>query len=62
MAESTKGELQFNDLYQLAQSKNYLTYDEVNQHLPKDVVEPAQIDEILTKLIAEYRIEIVPSD
>jgi len=50
------------DLIGRAKSKRYLTYDEVNEKLPPGVVEPEQIDEILARLMAEYKVELVASE
>ncbi|MEW6533277.1 MAG: RNA polymerase sigma factor RpoD [Thermodesulfobacteriota bacterium] len=62
MSDSTMPDVQFNGLYDLARKKKYLTYDEVNEHLPENVVAPAQIDEILTKLMADFAVELVASE
>ena len=62
MSDSTMPDVQFNGLYDLARKKKYLTYDEVNEHLPQNVVAPAQIDEILTKLMADFSVELVASE
>ncbi len=50
------------DLVGLARSKKYLTYDEVNEFLPDDVVQSEKIDEILMKLMAEFKVELVASE
>jgi RNA polymerase primary sigma factor len=50
------------DLVGLARSKKYLTYDEVNEFLPKDVVQSEKIDEILMRLMAEFKVELVASE
>ncbi|MCA1961035.1 MAG: RNA polymerase sigma factor RpoD, partial [Desulfomonile sp.] len=50
------------DLIGRAKSKRYLTYDEVNEKLPPGVVEPEQIDEILARLMADYKVELVASE
>ncbi|MGO9121360.1 MAG: RNA polymerase sigma factor RpoD [Desulfomonilaceae bacterium] len=50
------------DLFDLAKSKKYLTYDEVNEHLPQGVIGEAQIDELLMKMMAEFNIELVSSE
>ncbi len=50
------------ELYGRAKSKRFLTYDEINEKLPAGVVEPDQIDEILMKLMAEYKVELVASE
>ena len=62
MAEPKRNDAQFHELFELAKRKTYLTYDEVNKHLPEDVVQPAQIDEILTRLMAEFGVQLVMSE
>ena len=52
----------FKDLFDLAKSKKYLTYDEVNEHLPQGVIGETQIDELLMKMMAEFNIELVSSE
>jgi RNA polymerase primary sigma factor len=61
MAEA-KTSPELKDLFDLAKSKKYLTYDEVNEHLPPSLVGEAQIDELLMKIIAEYDVELVASE
>ena len=61
MAEA-KTNPEFKDLFDLAKSKKYLTYDEVNEHLPPGVTGEAQIDELLMKIMAEYDVELVASE
>jgi len=58
----TKNKSDFKDLFNLAKSKKYLTYDEVNEHLPHGVFGEAQIDELLMKMMAEFNIELVSSE
>ncbi len=53
---------EFKDLFDLARSKKYLTYDEVNEHLPQGVVGEAQIDELLMRMMADFNIELVSSE
>ena len=62
MAEPKSSEAQFYELFELAKRKTYLTYDEVNKYLPEDVVQPAQIDEILTRLMADFGVQLVVSE
>ncbi|MFH0823859.1 MAG: RNA polymerase sigma factor RpoD [Pseudomonadota bacterium] len=62
MAESTKAESEFKDLFDIARRKKYITYDEINQSLPAEVVSPAQIDEILIKLMADHNVDFVASE
>ncbi len=50
------------DLFELARTKKFMTYDEINDLLPPDVVSSGQIDEILMKLMAEYNVELVSSE
>jgi len=47
-------------LLSLGKGKGYLTYDEVNDIIPEDVVSPEEIDEILT-VLGHENIEIVDS-
>jgi RNA polymerase primary sigma factor len=50
------------DLVGLARSKKYLTYDEVNEFLPREMVQSDKIDEVLMKLMTEFKVEIVASE
>ncbi len=61
MAEE-KTETELRDLFGLAKNKKYLTYGEVNEALPANIVEPDQIDGILMKLMTEYSVEFVASE
>jgi len=47
-------------LLSLGRDKGYLTYDEVNDIIPEDVVSPEEIDEIL-RILGSENIEIVDS-
>ncbi len=58
----TKITQEFKDLFDLARSKKYLTYDEINELMPPTVVGAAQIDELLMKMMADYNIELVASE
>ncbi len=58
----TKNKSDFKDLFNLAKTKKYLTYDEVNEHLPQGVFGETQIDELLMKMMAEFNIELVSSE
>jgi RNA polymerase primary sigma factor len=58
----TKKKSDFKDLFNLAKTKKYLTYDEVNEHLPQGVFGETQIDELLMKMMAEFNIELVSSE
>jgi RNA polymerase primary sigma factor len=58
----TRNNSDFKDLFNLAKSKKYLTYDEVNEHMPHGVFGEAQIDELLMKMMAEFNIELVSSE
>ncbi len=53
---------EFKDLFDLAKSKKYVTYDEINELMPAQVVGAAQIDELLMKMMAEYNVELVASE
>jgi RNA polymerase primary sigma factor len=53
---------EFKDLFDLAKSKKYVTYDEINELMPPNVVGSAQIDELLMKMMAEYNVELVASE
>ena len=46
----------------MARTKKYLTYDEVNEHLPPGMVGEAQIDELLMRMMAEFNVELVASE
>ncbi|MBI5569357.1 MAG: RNA polymerase sigma factor RpoD [Desulfomonile tiedjei] len=61
MAEA-KNTSEFKELFELARAKKYLTYDEVNEHMPPQVVDEASIDEILMKMMTEFNVEIVASE
>jgi len=61
MAEPKTG-AEFKDLFELAKTKKYLTYGEVNEHLPSNVVGEAEIDELLMKIMSEYNVELVASE
>jgi RNA polymerase primary sigma factor len=57
-----KTRVDFKDLFDLARSKKYLTYDEINEAMPANVVGEAQIDELLMKMMADFDVELVASD
>jgi RNA polymerase primary sigma factor len=61
MAEPKAGS-EFKDLFELAKNKKYLTYGEVNEHLPARVVGETEIDELLMKIMTEYNVELVASE
>ena len=48
----------FNQLIKIGKEKGFLTYAELNEFLPSEVVSPDQIDEIITK-IEKMKIELV---
>src|SRR5215470_12645817 len=48
-------------LIDLGKEKGYLTYDEVNDMLPADVVSPDQIDDVMS-LFGEMDIEVIDSN
>ncbi len=39
---------QLKDLIARGKEQGYLTYAEINDHLPNDIVDPEQIDDIVT--------------
>ena len=49
---------EINQLISLGKEKGYLTYEEVNDVLPSDVVAPEQIDDLM-HLFGENEIDIV---
>lgn len=61
MAEPKTGS-EFKDLFELAKTKKYLTYGEVNEHLPSRVVGETEMDELLMKIMTEYNVELVASE
>ena len=58
----TKFKSEFKDLFDLAKTRKYLTYDEINKHIPPEMVGEAQIDELLMKIVTEFNVELVPFD
>jgi len=58
----TKTKPEFKELFDLARNKKYLTYDEVNELMPTNIVGAAEVDEILMKMMAEYNVELVASE
>jgi len=60
MAEPKRSELK--DLFDLAKNKKYLTYGEINEHLPPNVMGEAEIDELLMKIMTEFNVELVASE
>jgi RNA polymerase primary sigma factor len=58
----TKTKTEFKDLFDLARQKKFLTYDEINEHLPAHIVGEAQIDELLMKMMADFDVELIASD
>jgi RNA polymerase primary sigma factor len=48
-------------LIDLAKEKGYLTYDEVNDMLPADIVSPDQIDDVMS-IFGEMDIEVIDSN
>ena len=62
MPESIKLEEQYKELFDLARSKPYLTYDEINKHLPAELMAAAEIDEIVMKIMSEFNVELVVSE
>lgn len=62
MAISAALQEQHKALFDLARSKKYITYQEINQCLSADVVAADAIDEILTIVMAECNAELVASE
>jgi len=57
-----KTSLEFKELIDLARTRRYLTYDEINELLPAYVVGVDQIDELLIKIMADHNCELVASE
>jgi len=57
-----KNRSEFKDLFDLARSKKYLTYDEINELMPSQVTDEAEIDEVLMKIMTEFNVEVVPTE
>ncbi len=57
-----KTPLEFKPLFDLARTRKYLTYDEINELLPSHIVGAEQIDELLIKIVADYNVELVASE
>ncbi|MEA3465070.1 MAG: RNA polymerase sigma factor RpoD [Thermodesulfobacteriota bacterium] len=60
MAKKTKEE-EFLQLIETGKEKGFLTYEEVNEALPDDMVAPTQLDEVMT-MLGELDIEIIDDD
>jgi RNA polymerase primary sigma factor len=60
MAKKTKEE-EFQQLIETGKEKGFLTYDEVNEALPDDMVGASQIEDIMT-MFGEMDIEIIDSN
>nr|WP_320048940.1 RNA polymerase sigma factor RpoD [uncultured Desulfuromonas sp.] len=60
MAKKTKEE-EFQQLIETGKEKGYLTYDEVNDALPEDMVSSTQLEDVMT-MFGELDIEIVDND
>ncbi|MBI5248078.1 MAG: sigma-70 family RNA polymerase sigma factor, partial [Desulfomonile tiedjei] len=58
----SKTKTEFKELFDLAKTKKYVTYDEINEHMPSSVVGPAQIDELLVKMMTDFNVEFVASE
>src|SRR5919106_3399278 len=56
-----KGMKEVKKLIDLGKEKGYLTYDEVNDMLPADVVSPDQIDDVMS-LFGEMDIEVIDAN
>ncbi len=61
MGES-KTKVDYKDLFDLARSKKFLTYDEINEAMPEGVVGENQIDELLVKMMTDFDVELVASE
>lgn len=57
-----KNKPEFKELFELARAKKYITYDEINEHMPPQVVGETEIDELLMKMMTEYSVELVESE
>ncbi|HMK33646.1 MAG TPA: RNA polymerase sigma factor RpoD [Desulfomonilaceae bacterium] len=62
MVDTKITKTEFKELFDLARTKKYLTYDEINEHMPSHVVGEAQIDELLMKMMADFDVELVASE
>jgi len=51
-----KNRSEFKDLFDLARSKKYLTYDDINELMPSQVTDEAEIDEVLMKIMTEFNV------
>lgn len=60
MAKKTKEE-EFQQLIETGKEKGFLTYDEVNEALPEDMVGASQIEDVMT-MFGELDIEIIDSN
>ncbi len=58
----TKTSPELKELFDLARTKKVLTYDELNDHLPSNVIGAAQIDELLMKIVTEFNVEVVANE
>ena len=47
MSEQTKKQSRIKELINRGREQGYLTYDEVNDHLPDDISDPDQIEDII---------------
>lgn len=57
---SKNGESQLKILIAKGKEQGYLTYHEVNDHLPDDIVDPEQIEDII-KIINDMGIKVLSS-
>jgi RNA polymerase primary sigma factor len=62
MGDTKITKTEFKELFDLARTKKYLTYDEINEHMPSHVVGEAQIDELLMKMMTDFDVELVASE
>ena len=57
-----KTPLEFKSLFDLARTRKYITYDEINELLPSHVMEAEQIDELLIKIMTDYNVELIATE
>lgn len=62
MVDTKTTKTEFKELFELARNKKYLTYDEINEHMPSHVVGETQIDELLMKMMTDFDVELVASE
>ena len=55
----TKLKPELKELFDLARTRKVLTYDEIHKHLPANIMDESQIDELLLKIVTEFNCELV---